>query len=304
MKIEEEDLIRLFDNEDQGLSPNNKWEKFEEEPKKHLKMKRVGHITDKAEIRNIRKVIKKIPERRPKKKGGGTAQVFLKTTMYAGFTGFAIFLSLNFPAYKDQIKWSYYADYLGKTLPKTEKTVTAEPKPSAQTSIETVSVPEELPVVQQPTPKPTPAPVLPDKPEGNFIKIERIGVDAPIVWEVEESQIIQKLLEGVVHYKGTSLPGEGGNIFLVGHSSNYYWARSEYNHVFSLLNKLMSGDRIELHRGRTSYFYQVVETKVVSPKDVSVLSSLNKETLTLMTCWPLGTNLKRLIVQAEFNHAE
>ena len=46
--------------------------------------------------------------------------------------------------------------------------------------------------------------------------------------------------------------------------------------------------------------YVVRRKKIIEPEDFSVLQPTgDKETVTLMTCWPLGIGTKRLIVVAE-----
>jgi len=44
----------------------------------------------------------------------------------------------------------------------------------------------------------------------------------------------------------------------------------------------------------------VRKTKIVDPDDFDILNQQgDKETVTLMTCWPLGIGTKRLVVIAE-----
>jgi len=126
--------------------------------------------------------------------------------------------------------------------------------------------------------------------------IPKIEVSAPIAWNVDDSLLNQKLLEGVAHYKGTALPGESGNVFITGHSSYYSWVRSDYKDVFALLDKLNVGDKIYLQYNQKTFTYEVSSSKVVSPDKMEVLNSNIDYTLTLMTCVPIGTNLNRLIV--------
>lgn len=126
--------------------------------------------------------------------------------------------------------------------------------------------------------------------------IPKIGVDTPIVWNVPEDQVNEKLLGGVVHSRGTALPGQKGNIFITGHSSYYSWSSSPYKDVFALLEKLSLGDKIYVQYQGINFNYEVKDTKVVSPNDLSVLDQGNDFNLTLMTCVPIGTNLNRLII--------
>jgi LPXTG-site transpeptidase (sortase) family protein len=96
------------------------------------------------------------------------------------------------------------------------------------------------------------------------------------------------------------LPGEGGNIFIFAHSSTDILIAARYNSVFYLLHHLESGDLIKLWYQDHEYLYSVTDKLYVSPQDTKYLTATPAtETLTLMTCWPPGTSLKRLIVIAK-----
>src|SRR5690606_15862011 len=82
--------------------------------------------------------------------------------------------------------------------------------------------------------------------------------------------------------------------------SNNAFSPGDYKYVFVNLDRLDKGDTIYLNYQGTRYTYKVtVAHKVVEPNDVSVLNPSNKPILTLITCTPVGTNLRRLIVVAE-----
>ncbi|MBI2263149.1 sortase [Candidatus Berkelbacteria bacterium] len=133
----------------------------------------------------------------------------------------------------------------------------------------------------------------------NTLYIAKTDTEAPVIFNVEAAQILNYLEKGVVHFKGTALPGEKGNVFITGHSSNYPWRQSPYNTVFALLDKLEKKDQIALVYQNKKYLYEVAEVFTVKPKDVWVMQETEEPVLTLMTCYPLGTNLKRLIVRAK-----
>lgn len=143
---------------------------------------------------------------------------------------------------------------------------------------------------------PTPNPFNPTS-EARIV-IPKIGVDAPISWNVTDTDMKTKLLEGVAHSEGTALPGAIGNIFITGHSSYYSWVDSPYKDVFALLDKLDSGDKVYIKYSSDIFTYDVQSSKVVAPSDVSVMDQGNQKTLTLMTCVPIGTNLNRLVITA------
>jgi LPXTG-site transpeptidase (sortase) family protein len=128
----------------------------------------------------------------------------------------------------------------------------------------------------------------------------KIGVTAPLVFisTNNEVEVLKALQNGVVHYYGTALPGENGNAAFFGHSSNDWWEPGNYKFVFVLLEKLSAGDTYEIHYNSRKYVYQVVETKIVQPSDLSVLNQTSKPTSTLITCTPPGTSWRRFVVVA------
>lgn len=138
--------------------------------------------------------------------------------------------------------------------------------------------------------------------DDNSIFIERIDIRAPIIFRVEnmEKAVSDNLKNGVIHIAGTSLPGENGNVFITGHSSNYPWVSSKYNAVFALLDKEVVGDLILVKFQNINYVYQIEEKIIVGATETSVMDAYaDYPTLTLMTCTPVGTNLNRLIIRAK-----
>lgn len=132
--------------------------------------------------------------------------------------------------------------------------------------------------------------------------IPTIRASARIVKDVDpySSEVYQKALtQGVAHALGTGTPGGNRNIFLFSHSSVNFYEASRYNSVFYLLHRLEPGDPIEIYYRGEKYVYLVSDKKIVEAEAVSYLTNpLPSETLTLMTCWPPGTTLKRLVIQA------
>lgn len=139
-------------------------------------------------------------------------------------------------------------------------------------------------------------------PEAKVI-IPKINVDVPVVYDVgtNDEKAIQNALEyGVVHYPGTAVPGQNGNVVVVGHSSNNLLNKGKYKFAFVLLNRLQIGDTITMQYGGKRYVYKVYETVIVKPTDVGVLGPTDKTaSLTLITCDPPGTSINRLVVKAE-----
>lgn len=139
-----------------------------------------------------------------------------------------------------------------------------------------------------------------------FVKIEKIGVDVPMIWSQSENEkeSLKDLETGLSHFPKSAAPGEKGNAIISGHSSNYVWAKGDYNYIFKNLNDLEAGDIVTIKtiqkNGKIINFrYKINEKFITTPDDERIFIETDKKILSLSTCWPVGTNLKRLIVRAE-----
>jgi len=148
-------------------------------------------------------------------------------------------------------------------------------------------------------------------PPENRLIIPKLGLNVPLVtpsydallredWAQVEKDIQDALQMGVVHYPGTAKPGQTGNFFVTGHSSYYPWAPGKYKTVFARLQELEIGDEYWVYYGGDKFRYVIRSKKEVKPSDVTVLDQpLDRRISTLMTCVPVGTTLRRLIIVAE-----
>ena len=103
------------------------------------------------------------------------------------------------------------------------------------------------------------------------------------------------LSRAVGHIPGTALPGKVGNVGLAGHRDTF----------FRPLRNIRADDIIELQTTSGTYRYVVKSTRIVTPRDVSVLAASGGDTLTLVTCYPfyyVGSAPKRFIVHAALMH--
>lgn len=148
-------------------------------------------------------------------------------------------------------------------------------------------------------------------PPDDRLIIPKLDLNVPIVipsnvhllkedWPALEEDIQQGLQDGVVHYPGTARPGQAGNFFVTGHSSYFPWAPGKYKSVFARLANLNVGDEYWVYYGGDKYRYVISEKKEINPGDVSVLDQpVGKRISSLMTCTPVGTTLRRLIITAQ-----
>jgi len=132
--------------------------------------------------------------------------------------------------------------------------------------------------------------------------IPKIGANAPIFPNVDagnDTEYLDVLQKGVAHAAGTVFPGVSGNIFLFAHSTDNFWNVGRYNAIFYLIKNLENGDEIDVFFNGVRHIYRVVNKMVVDPSEVRYLTEpVPYEQLTLQTCWPPGTTLKRLIILA------
>jgi sortase A len=119
------------------------------------------------------------------------------------------------------------------------------------------------------------------------IAIPKIGLDEVIV----EGVGVEDLKKGVGHYPDTKMPGETGNAALAGH-------RTTYGAPFNRIDELGTGDPITVTTRAGTFQYAVMEKKVVTPEEVSVLDDTTDNRLTLTTCHPKYSAAERLIVVA------
>jgi len=140
-----------------------------------------------------------------------------------------------------------------------------------------------------------------------LIGIKKINVEVPMIWSqsADEKAMLKDLESGVNHYPKSAAPGQNGNAVISGHSSNYFWIKGDYNYIFKDLNNLEPGDVITAttiqKNGRIiTYNYKISDKFVTSPDDERIFEEIDElPTITLSTCWPLGTTFRRLIVKAE-----
>lgn len=137
------------------------------------------------------------------------------------------------------------------------------------------------------------------------IIIPKINVDAPVDYNATPDQPSQlaAMKNGLAYFGiagANSKPGQVGNTPVAGHSSNDVLESGSYKFIFAQLEKLEVGDVVYANYQGTRYTYTVTKKDVVLPNEVSQLVyATDKPLLTLITCTPLGTAQKRLLVTAE-----
>ncbi len=114
------------------------------------------------------------------------------------------------------------------------------------------------------------------------------------------AKVTPLLKNSIVWLQNGAELGGWGNVVLFGHSSDYPWDRGPYKDIFGNIHSLKNGDEIAIISNEQTFVYTVQDNRVVSARNISVIENTpNTKSLKLITCWPKGTSLKRLVVSAE-----
>lgn len=139
-----------------------------------------------------------------------------------------------------------------------------------------------------------------------YLSIPKIGAFSEVMLDVNpyDETIYLPILDQnlVAHALGTDLPnqGKGKATYIFAHSSQQGINRVRNNSVFYLLNDLKNGDIVYIKNADKAYLYIVYDKKIVGAKEIDKITFRDpeKEILILQTCWPIGTDWKRLLVYA------
>lgn len=211
--------------------------------------------------------------------------------MLAGLAGLGIWVWSNVrtSVYQDWENWAFDRQIRGE-----RPTLSAYLEAKSGTAIQAARAWLKIPSSPKPgAPRPdTIAP--PDRPPSvannglvGRLAIPRLHLSAMVREGVEEDTLSLAL----GHIPSTALPGEKGNIGVAGHRDT----------LFRRLRDIHVNDLIRFETVGGSHTYQVENTRVVRPQDVSVLKAGSYPELTLVTCYPfyyVGSAPDRFIVKA------
>lgn len=129
---------------------------------------------------------------------------------------------------------------------------------------------------------------------------------APEVSPFDKNEYLRILnANQVAHARGSALPGDGlgKTVYIFAHSTQQGIGAVRKNSVFYLLGELQQNDPIFIKYNGKVYIYKVYKQLVVNPSQIEYLqySEKDKEILLLQTCWPIGTDWKRLLVFAQLS---
>lgn len=141
----------------------------------------------------------------------------------------------------------------------------------------------------------------------NSIRIQKINIDAPLVFPPKETEdLLNDLDKGVTHYPNSDLPGEMGTAMFLGHSAPPGWPDIKFDKVFDNIENLEPGDEIEVYYENCRYNYKMTNKEVLD-KGQEIPDHLTKEeksSIMLISCWPPGSGTKRMVVIGELQKPE
>ena len=138
------------------------------------------------------------------------------------------------------------------------------------------------------------------KPASSTLSFAQLEQPLPLVYSdtLEEARLQEYLKEGAVVLPLGSSFGEPGNVVVTAHSSGTA-AFGPYRFAFAKLSEFEAGQEFTITTPTANYHYRVYGKEIVWPHEVDKLPQDDRSTVTLVTCWPLWTNFKRLLVHAE-----
>ncbi len=124
-----------------------------------------------------------------------------------------------------------------------------------------------------------------------------------IISKSNDDTNIQKDLQRGLALLPKTIEAEHSYQVITGHSSGPS-AFGPYRLAFSRLSSVAIGDSIRLHTVSGDGIYVVWKKETVWPWQIDTIPVEETAGVSLVTCWPPGTNLKRLLVHARLDHLE
>lgn len=143
-----------------------------------------------------------------------------------------------------------------------------------------------------------------DQNTANTLVIPTLNVTVPFVISpsMTDQDVIAAMKHGAVLYPNGIEPGHLGNVFIAAHSTAEVW-KGAWRFAFLQLHQVEAGHLIHINYRGTRYTYRVTSKYLTAPHPTQALvSDRPVPTLTLMTCWPLWSTKKRLLVTSELVH--
>lgn len=132
------------------------------------------------------------------------------------------------------------------------------------------------------------------EPYNTQLEIKKVNIKGKIFDGTDS----KTLSNGLWHFPLSTGPGTEGNFIVIAHR---YDKMPPNQDTFFNLDKVDIGDEILITQDKNEWTYIVTESKIVESNDRSVLMQTQDHRITLITCAPLWSSEKRLIVIGKLN---
>ena len=141
----------------------------------------------------------------------------------------------------------------------------------------------------------------------NIILEEKILEDINTVLSIDSLNIKGEILQGESplrmddgfwHIPISPFPGQRGNVVIIGHR---FMELPPSTNTFFNLDQTRIGERILITDNYGEYTYIVTDILEVEPNDMTAIQETDDYRLTLITCTPLWTSEKRLLIIAKLD---
>jgi sortase A len=141
----------------------------------------------------------------------------------------------------------------------------------------------------------------------NIVIEEKVLENLNTVLNIENINIQGKILQGESsltmdngfwHFPISPHPGEKGNVVIMGHR---FMELPPSKNTFFNLDKTKVGEKISITDDLGQYTYIVTDILETEPNDMTAIQETEDYRLTLITCTPLWTSEKRLLIIAKLD---
>lgn len=118
------------------------------------------------------------------------------------------------------------------------------------------------------------------------IEVPKLGLRAPL----HQGVTLRNIDRGPSHWTGTALPGQPGNVVVMGH-------RVTKTRPFRHIDTLVPGDEVFFEVDGVRTRYVMTHSEVVTPDRTDIVNQTAEPTATLFACHPPGSARYRYVVR-------
>jgi LPXTG-site transpeptidase (sortase) family protein len=131
------------------------------------------------------------------------------------------------------------------------------------------------------------------------LTIDKLGTITPIIWDTTDANRSVAMTQGVAALNDGIRPGDGSTVALAGHSNDYWWNGNKFGQIFTLLNHMVVGDKVNIKYQGRDYQYLVTNITTEAPAPDLLTGG---DTLVLVTAQPISSKKRLFIVARLVRH--